>query len=286
MKEKLILGTAQLGMKYGINNSSGQPSQEEADKILQTAWDNHIRFLDSAEAYGDAHKRIGNFHGKVNFRFNIITKFFPKNFQENLQKKINQDLQELSVASLYAYLFHNLKDLEEFAKEKFTLWKLKEKGLLQKIGVSLYTNEEVEYVLQKYPFVELIQIPFNILDNYNLRKEVLLKMKDKNIEVHTRSVYLQGVFFMNTLPPQLQGLSPYINTLKSLAEKYNLSLQEIALNYVLSQKLIDKVLIGVDNAEQLLENLQSVRKTEASITEEINKSIFVREKKLLNPANW
>ncbi len=242
MLEKIILGTVQFGLDYGINNKTGKPSDEEVEKILLSAYKNKIFFLDTAEAYGDAQKRIGLFHSKhPDKRFNIITKFYQPLFSGNIRNQILNDVKDLNVEFLYSYLFHSFQDLNLHTNHFNELIKLKEQGLINKIGVSLYTNEEIEEVLRSFDFIELVQIPFNLLDNMNQRGKWLEKMKEKGIEVHTRSAFLQGLFFKEKIPENLSVLTPYIKLIKDISKKHSLSITELALNYCLNQPLIDKV---------------------------------------------
>jgi len=286
MKEKIILGTAQFGLNYGINNERGKIPESEIIEILSLAYNNDITFLDTAEAYGDAQKRIGKVLGKhTELKFNIITKFFNKNFNGNFRERIVSDLNTLKVNTLYAYFFHNKKDFEDNSEKLSQLTRIKEEGLIKKIGVSLYTNEEVEDVLNKEYKIDIIQLPFNLLDNDNKKGDILKRMKDKGIEVHTRSVFLQGLFFKKDLPENLLPLLPYTNTLRKIAADYSISLEKLAINYCINHSYIDKVLIGVDSKEQLKKNIDSVGKIDKRILSKIN-TIDVENTQLLNPSNW
>ena len=280
------MGTVQFGQDYGINNKSGKPTNKELEKILLEAYDNNIFFLDTAEAYGDAQKRIGAFHLRhPSKKFNIISKFYEPTFLGNFRIHIFNHLRELNTDILYAYLFHNLNDLKKYSKSTDQLIKLKEEGLIGKLGVSLYTIDEIEQVLNKFDFIDLIQIPFNVFDNVNQKGDILLKMKKRGIEVHTRSAFLQGLFFNKKLSNKFISLQPYVDLLHKLSDRYSLTISEIALNYCLNQNNIDKVLIGVDNESQLLENIDSINQLQPEIIDEINK-IDIDKIELLNPAKW
>ena len=286
MKNKLILGTVQFGLNYGINNNAGKPSDDEIEKILLTAYSNNVLFLDTAEAYGDSQKKIGQFHLKhPEKKFNVITKFKENLNFTNIRQHVINDLQELNLEKLYAYFFHNLSDLQKHLNNIDDLLILKEKGLINKIGISLYTNDEIEEVLKNYKFIEIIQIPFNLFDNLNQRETFLKKIKKARIEVHTRSAFLQGLFFKKKIPDKLSVLQSYKILIDALCKNYFLSISELALNYCLSQSLIDKVLIGVDSEKQLIENINNINKLDPEIIIRLN-NIDVKEKELLNPANW
>jgi predicted aldo/keto reductase-like oxidoreductase len=165
---------------------------------------------------------------------------------------------------------------------------LKFKGLkFEKLGISLYTNDEVDLILNLNLF-DLVQIPFNCLDNANLREESLLSLKSKNIETHTRSVFLQGLFFMerNRIEGKLEPLKQYLIKFDNIVNKYNIDKGALALQYALSKPYIDGVLIGVDSVQQIVQNISMLDLLlPLYVFDEIDK-LFVNEINLLNPAIW
>lgn len=287
---KIILGTVQFGLNYGINNSLGKPSQEVVNSILDEAWNNNIRILDSAEAYGTSHEAIGQYHQNSSRKFEVVSKYHSSrsDLSSNIHDRVLQNISVLGVDHLYGYMFHNFNDYKNLKDQLFPEFlRLKKNGVIKKIGVSVYTNDELQAVLEDDQ-IELIQLPFNLLDNISLRGDLLKLAKAKKKEIHTRSVFLQGLFFkdIKTLTNKLTALKPYLQNIQHISKKAEMPINELALNYVLHQSLIDGVLIGVDTVEQLQNNLQltgSVLDTE--IVSDIN-AIAVKEKELLNPANW
>lgn len=290
MRNKIILGTVQFGVRYGINNLAGKPSQETVNSILDLAFRNNIRLLDSAEAYGNSQEVIGNYHRTSNNRFDVITKFHSvsDSLPVSLRNRISENLRVLNVDSLYCYMFHSFKDfLVHFNVYKEEINELKNAGIIGKFGVSVYTNEEIEGLLE-FDGVDLIQFPFNLLDNNNKRAAMIKKAKSKGIEIHTRSTFLQGLFFkqVDELQGKLIPLRPYLGQVNSVAAASNLRVTDLALNYVTGQETIDKVLIGVDSPEQLEDNLRSLQHTiSLQALEQINR-LDVKETELLNPSNW
>lgn len=285
--DKLILGTVQFGLDYGINNRSGKPGPERVASILDLAFANNIGLLDTAEAYGDAQEVIGNYHRTSANRFEVITKFSAgrSDLSSDLTERVAQDLQALRLDSLYGYMFHSYKDFEKYYdRYSSELDALKTQGLIRKFGVSVYTNSELEQLLS-YP-VDLVQLPFNMLDNQSQRGALINAAKAKGMEVHTRSVFLQGLFFMEELPEKLKALKPYLDDIRQLAKQYNIGLSDIALNYAVHQKQIDHVLIGVDTVEQLQENMASLGKNISGELAERLDQLHVEESSLLNPSTW
>lgn len=284
---KLILGTVQMGLAYGINNTMGKVSLENSHAILKHAFDNGIEILDSAEAYGNAHEVIGSFHKNHPTKsFEIITKL-PHQFDADINDKVNSYLTDLQVSQLHALLFHSFSSYTENIHNFKVLTDLKDQGKIKHIGVSVYTNEEIEAVLSNNA-IDIIQLPFNLFDNLNLRGDILEKAKSKGKIIHTRSALLQGLFFkdIDSDNHTVQKLKNELLQMSAITKSSNTSIAHLALNYCLQQNTIDNVLIGVDSKSQLEDNLQSLNYTlEPSTIQEIN-TIKVADNTLLNPSLW
>lgn len=284
MNSRLILGTVQMGIDYGINNNLGKISSNEIFKILDEAYNNGIEILDTAEAYGSAMSEIGEFQNKSNKYFKIINKFNGDHI--NLSDKLKTGIEILNVKNYYGYLFHNISDLED-SKNINELLKEKSNGRILKIGVSIYTNEEFEKAIS-IPEIDIIQFPFNLLDNSKKRLKLIQKAKSENKELHIRSIFLQGLIYksIDDLPLKLLPLKPYLLKIKDIANRYNITVNEMALQYALSFDEIDYILIGVDSIEHLKNNLNFIKnKISTELKEEIS-SIDVKEESLLYPMNW
>ena len=283
---KLILGTVQMGLNYGVNNSSGQVSLKDSFKILNYAFENGITTLDSAEAYGNAHEVIGKFHQEnPNRKFKIITKL-PKDINKQISKKVDTYLIDLNIDQIEVLMFHSYESYTNNIERFDLLKQLKINNKIKSIGVSVYTNDEIEKVLINDD-VDVIQVPFNLLDNANLRESILIKAKSKGKKIHSRSALLQGLFFKkidnnNTV----QSLKNELIKISDISKNSNIPISDLAISYCLNQKYIDKTLIGVDSLSQLKENFKSLNnKLNTEVTNEIN-SIKVKNYNLLNPSLW
>jgi len=290
MIEKLVLGTVQLGLNYGINNLSGKPSLQKSFDILKTAFDNGIETLDTAEAYGNSQEVIGKFLKKYpNKSFKIITKLAASASVSKTKfiDHIKSNCETLNVRQLQGYMFHNYPSFKEKENLYSELLKARDKQIVKKAGISLYDNEEIESVLKDYSDFDFIQIPFNLLDNASKRKELLEKAKEKNIEVHVRSVFLQGLFFkkVDSLPQKLKPLGPFLKKLDSIKKSYGLNTETLALQYVLQKDYVDHVLIGVETVQQLLNNIDNSSKNH-QLPHVVIDGLDIKEIKLLNPSNW
>lgn len=290
MTSKLILGTVQLGLSYGINNRYGKPTLEKAFEILHAAFDNGIQTLDTAEAYGNSQEIIGKFQKEnLNKQFKIISKLAPNHKLKNneLVNHIAINCKILNTDILYGYMFHNYQNFKENTTFYNEILHAKKEGIIEKAGISLYSNNEINDIVENYSNFDFIQIPFNLFDNESKRKSILEQVKAKNIEIHTRSAFLQGLFFkkVDDIPEKLNPLKKYLETLENIKETHNINTETLALQYVLQKKYIDHVLIGVDSLEQLINNVSISNKT-CNLPNNIIDGIQVSEENLLNPSNW
>ena len=273
---KLILGTVQFGLQYGVN-SAGRPSEDAVKSILAEASKGGITTLDTSSAYGNSEEILGECTTPEE-GFKIVSKY-PKG-ETSVGEMFNSSLKRLKVDKLYGYLLHHFEVYKSNPKVWDEFVALKEAGKVQKIGFSLYSPEELQFILDnKSPF-DLIQVPFNIFDKKFL--PLMKEVHEKGVEIHVRSTFLQGLFFKDreTLPEKLKPMKKYLLQLDEFSRQSGLSISEIALNYNLQNPYIDGVLIGVDNVEQLKMNLASVKDTPIDI------EIEVKEQELLNPVNW
>jgi aryl-alcohol dehydrogenase-like predicted oxidoreductase len=285
---KIILGTVQMGLNYGINNKFGKIPIDESYQILLKAYLFGITSLDTAEAYGDAHQLIGSFHkNNPNYKFNIITKV-PHSFEaSSIEIKVNEYLKSLEVSYLEVLMFHSFQSFVENSQVIVILTDLKSKGYINHIGVSVYTNEQLEYLLN-IDEITVIQLPFNLLDNNNLRGDIIKKLKAKGKIIHTRSAFLQGLFFkkLNEQDKDEQNLYSELQLLNQISLQSKCSIEELALSYCIQQENIDNVIFGVDSLIHLEANLKA---SSYIIGEESMKkieTIKVSNLDLLNPSLW
>jgi len=288
MTSKLILGTVQLGVDYGINNKSGKPAQNVAFDILKLAYESGIDTLDTAVAYGTSQEVIGNFHATTGKRFKVISKLnsFNKD-QPDISTQLKRILSELHIDHLEAGMVHQFNNYMEHPAILEELSRAKESGMIRKIGISVYTNSEIDIVCNDKR-IDIVQMPFNLLDNRAQRNKAMIKLKQAGKEIHVRSVFLQGLFFKTTFTgdEKFAPLAPYIEKINALCHENGTNVSDLALHYALNNELIDKVLIGVETIAQLKENLHSIKKTIQHNQLNTIDSIQVSETELLNPGNW
>ena len=299
MKEnKLVLGTAQLGLDYGIANKIGKPTEKQAFEIMKYAVENGINYFDTAYSYGNSEIIIGkflNFHKNYKNKVNIITKM-PSLKKEKLKEKdINdcffESLHRLEQKSLYCYMIHDFKDIVDNCNviNKIFL-KFKDEGLIKKIGVSIYDKSQIKFLLKNFDF-DLIQIPINIFDRRLLMDDILVDLKKRGIEIYTRSVFLQGVIFLdkNNLPLKFKSIKKQLEKLNDISLKFHLSKEEIALIFVSTINEIDKIIIGIEKIEQLKRNIKIANnfKNFNKIKSIINfKDFVIEDENIIDPRKW
>jgi len=277
---KLALGTVQFGLDYGILNTTGQAPLEEVKKVLKLAKEHNIDTLDTAARYGNSEQVLGEV-GVNNYR--IITKTTPlKNGVDRVIKGFYQSLDNLNIGQVDGLLIHNIDDVKDkrFGDLFHKLNELKEEGLINKIGFSTYTPDQVDFLLENFDF-DLIQVPFNVFDTRLIEGGQLQALKKKNIEIHARSIFLQGVLLdFDNLSSYFSKWKKQFDKYQSTVEKSGLSLLEYALNFTLNVQEIDKILVGVNSADQLKEIVQA-KKKQSSLS-----AFPIDDIALLNPGLW
>ena len=288
MENKLILGTVQFGLNYGVNNFKGKPKKKDVFNILKFAYDSGVKFLDTAQVYGNAHQLIGDFHQNYsNLKFKIITKL-PNEIKHNIIKRNILDYLDLMrIDTLEVIMFHSYDSFRSNYSSLKLLNELKSGGLINNIGVSVYTNTQLESLLNE-DLINVVQLPLNLLDNLSIKGDLIYRLKKKEKIIHTRSTFLQGLFFkeINDKNIIVSKLSNELMILNGIKSKLNCSMEDLALSYCINQEFVDKVIIGVDSVDHLKSNLKAMSyKLPLEIISDIDE-IKVKDLRLLNPSLW
>ena len=248
---KLCLGTVQFGMNYGIQGN-GQPDLEKAVEILKTAYNAGIVTYDTAAAYGSAEHVLNTFLSQPGIdreKIRIISKTQSADFK--IIKDAQCSLNNLGIDYLDGCLLHdaNLVFNEEAVQN---LKQLKETGISKEIGISVYTPEQAQECLD-YNYVDIIQVPYNILDRRLDKCGFFTRAKEAGLDVYVRSVLLQGLLMMNpeTLPKHMKFAESYIRKYQNICDRNRIEYFDCAVGYVLEHPDIDYIVFGVDNLTQL-----------------------------------
>ena len=295
---KLCLGTVQFGMNYGIRGQR-QPSPDEAVKILDYATQNGIESIDTAFAYGSAESVVGEFLKRKTidrnklfisskFKPNDLDDVKPKNYRNAIIEHLDRQLKELNTDYLDAYMFHSSR--YAFDEEKLqALYDIKKEGKIRHCGVSVYYPEEAKICIE-CPYVDFIQLPFSIFDQ-RMVKEGIFDLAEYNgsTQIHSRSAFIQGLILMNEdeIPPFLVKAKPIIKKINKLCKKYNISRIKLAILFVKQFKAISHLVFGVDNIDQLKENIGIFQEDFSSdILKEIGKEFENIETNIIMPSLW
>ena len=286
---KLALGTVQFGIDYGVNSLNGQVKSKEVKKILNYAYSKNIDLLDTALNYGNSEKIIGRFN-VLNFKVVTKTRCFdnPKinnNDVKLLNNDFHQSLKNLKQDSVYGLLIHDANDLLKPGAEKLfdQLQKLKQSKKIVKIGVSVYDYSQLKFIVDNFD-IDVVQLPFNILDRRMLNNGTITALHKKNIDVHARSIFLQGLLLMSQ-QKRPSKFKPWSSLWKMWHEWLNdnrITALEATLRYALSIKEISKVIVGVDSKDQL----EQIVISSEGILPKIPLELFTNDVNLLNPSNW
>lgn len=284
---KITLGTAQFGMDYGINNRRGKVPENEVFEILDEAWKNDVDMLDTAYAYGKSEKIIGEYIESTGRPFKVVSKMPDCSLQE-LESTFNSSLENLNLNQIYGYLIH---DFESFLLNQEDLWafleSLKVENRAKKIGFSLYHTWELEYLLENDFKIDMVQVPFNVFDQRFSKFFPSLKKKD--IEIHTRSIFLQGLLFKN--PDEVQEnffkIKYKLENLRLLSKNEDIPLSAIYMNFAVLNEFIDRVIIGIDSLNNFIENINALKYSNRALNfNDMLLSLKEDDENIILPINW
>lgn len=288
MTRRIALGTAQFGTQYGIANRDGLVAQKEVEKILLIAKHAGMNTLDTAILYGDCEHRLGEI-GIPDWR--VITKL-PSSHSECpclldwVESSVEGSLNRLKIDKLYGLLLHRSDQLLDNNGVSLysILQNLKTRGLVEKIGVSIYSPEELDTLIPRFS-LDLIQAPLNILDRRMITSGWLNRLHNEGVEVHARSIFLQGLLLMDhdTRPEPFKRWLPLWNMWYEWLEQIRLSPLQACLGFALAQTDIDRVIVGVDNKKHLNEIISAAR-MDIPFAQPVELSC--EDLNLINPSRW
>ena len=256
---KLCLGTAQFGLNYGITNKYRKIQNKEIKLILEKAIKENINYFDTANLYGDSEKIIGNnLKGKD---FKISTKFtskVKKTFTEEdinfLETEFQRSLSNLNKDFIETYLIHNPNDLKKNNNHLLINWlkSLKDRGLIKKIGISIYEKCDLKDIDIKD--IQIVQMPLSVYDQRLLENNFIYNLLEKDISIHLRSIFLQGLLLQesNNWPSSINQLFlEHHKNYENEIFKENLTLLDSAILFIKSLDFAELIIFGVTNISEL-----------------------------------
>jgi aryl-alcohol dehydrogenase-like predicted oxidoreductase len=282
---KLVIGSAQLGMNYGLFNNK-KIDHKEFKKIEKLVLKSKINFIDTAISYGDSENIIGSSKLK---NLHIITKIklsSKKNIQVRdwVLKEISKSLYKLKIKKIYGVLIHDYKDLlGKFGKDYLlSLQELKKKKIIKKIGISIYDSYEIKK-FWKFWKPDLIQVPFNALDNRILNSGWINILKKFKVKIFARSIFLQGLLINEDSSFKInKNYKITLNKYKNWCSRNNISLIQGCIHFVKQFKKIDYLVVGFNNYNQLKEIIDVFKKKQIIIPRKFSTNKI----NLIDPRKW
>jgi aryl-alcohol dehydrogenase-like predicted oxidoreductase len=260
--DRLILGTVQLGLPYGIANKLGQPDQENAERIIACAWDAGISQFDTAQGYGNAEEVLGKAFRKLGISNDVavINKFAHKTDlvdEALMTAELESSLLRLGVPRLASMMLHSESQLSAWNEGAGDIFqRFVESGKIGSAGISIYSPEIALTALSQVG-IDFIQIPGNVLDKRFERLSVFSAAESRQKQVYIRSVFLQGLLLMRTeeVPEKMRYVIPVVEAFTALYRELGLNAEELAIAYIKLAFPQCKVLLGVESVHQLENNL-------------------------------
>ena len=285
---KLALGTVQFGLSYGISNQPGQVSFLEAKHILEQASKAKIDFLDTAIASGDSEAVLG----KVGVsEFKVVSKLpgLPENCADIdswVEEQVEESLRRLGVPLLYGLLLHRSENLLGNSGKKLidALNRVKSDGLVRKVGLSIYDPTELDEMMHLMR-IDLVQAPLNLIDRRLETSGWLSKLHQKGVEVHTRSVFLQGLLLMprKKIPAKFYAWRSLWDKWAAKVEENNLNAAAACLSYPQSLLEVDRMVVGVDSVDQFKALITA---SQIQLPQHDFSFMTSEDQMLINPSNW
>jgi aryl-alcohol dehydrogenase-like predicted oxidoreductase len=284
---KLAIGTAQFGSSYGVANSTGQVSLPEVEAILRCAKSAGISMLDTAVAYGNSEQRLGEVGVD---QLDVVTKIppLPEGTPEPdkwVERQVRDSCKRLKTLRLYAVLLHQPLQLlgPDGGAILSGLSRVKAEGLVEKIGVSIYSPDELDLI---HPLLrpELVQSPFSVLDRRLEKSGWLRRLSSDGVEVHSRSVFLQGLLVMprERIPAKFARWQRIWDEWHAWLRDSKLSPQAACLAFANSVTEIHRVVVGVDSLSHL-QDLVAV--TNVRLPDDLPR-VQSEDEELINPSLW
>ena len=284
---KIALGTANFGQKYGLSKKNIK-SNKKIEKILKFSNSSNINLIDTSSNYGSSEILLGKNSLK---NFKLVTKIKTSikekksnNLENIIYKKVEKSLLKLNIKKLYAILLHDINDLKGNRKHLIikVLKKLKKKKLVSKIGISIYDPKELDFIWSFWK-PDIVQCPFNILDQRIFKSGWLNRLIKNRVEVHVRSIFLQGLLLKNekTVPKKFKKWNNIFRKWDKYCNEENISKLQACINFIKFFKKISYVVVGFENISQIKKITEYFNNNKKKYT-----SLTCSGTKLINPRLW
>ena len=291
LTQKLVLGTVQLGLDYGISNQYGVMTLDHAADLLECAHANGCRTLDTAEAYGVSEHRLGEIGVE---RFEVISKLahLPADsgdIEKYIYDSVTAMLARVKVTAFEGVLLHNPRELMalsnvQLAQTRAGFDRLKEEGIIRKCGVSVYTPQDLVAISGRFAS-DLVQLPCCPLDTRWAQSEIVRELRGDGVEIHARSVFLQGLMMM-----ELEDVPAYFDPWRGLLANWHdwthdmcMTPLEACLRISLNNPLFDKLVVGAQSRTELEQQLKILQMPVAGLPVP---GFGTSDEAFLDPSQW
>ena len=289
--KKIMIGTAQFGTEYGVSNKK-KISKDQIKKIFYLLEKKKIHKFDTAENYGDAEIKNGKKKKKKKFvlstKISSLKKVKQKDLEMQINYKVEKMCERLNTNKINYLLLHDFKDIQRKdnkSKKIITiLRKIKKSGKILNFGVSVYTCKDVEKIIKNHR-IDFVQIPFNLFDQSLLKKNFYKKLQNKKIDIHIRSIFLQGLVFIDYKKEKNKKLLKITKKLNFFVDKKKNEKINLLINFIKNYNFYNKIIIGVNSLSQLKEIIKIFEQNDNHNNTQFSK--YKRsDKSLIDPRNW
>ena len=292
---KLILGTAQLGFKYGISNKRGKLPAKEADKILDSALSSGVTAFDTAQSYQESEQLIGKFINKITTKnpINIYTKLSRQKFENKtiFFESVKKSLSKLQVDSIFGLLVHSPRMISEWRSE-YSEWlnEAKQKSMIKYAGVSVYTENDAALALN-HPDFDIIQMPLNVFDQRAISHDTIEKAVTNNKLLIFRSIFLQGLLCLkpDDLSEKMSFAEPYLARYRKICQESQIDPLFGAFKFAQYFSGEFPIIVGLETKSQLEKNIGYLKKNQIPMEffNKIQENFSdINHEKLINPSFW
>jgi aryl-alcohol dehydrogenase-like predicted oxidoreductase len=283
---RLALGTAQFGLPYGVSNTGGQVPDAQVKAILKAATKAGVDMLDTAAAYGDAESIVARATADLGRPFLIVSKTPPGARIDTVLAAVRRSAELAGGNGLDTILVHHPKDLAGHAGDRLwrALYDLANEGAARRIGLSASFEDRPSDLAARFS-PSVIQLPVSLFDQRLVRDGTLAALAARGIEIHARSIFLQGLLFATAqqLSAPIQHIAPGLEARRKLIVARGVSLVEAATAYVLAQPEIRRIVVGMTGLRELDEIFAAAAVPPPDIPWS---EIAIDDATVLNPSRW
>ncbi len=293
MIPKLIIGTANFGLRYGIANDK-KLGREEIFSILDCACSLGIQGIDTARAYGDAENIIGEFFAKRGKVFKVINKLAGREYAsaKEVEDEVYGSMKALQVPFIDVFLLHSFDSYKNYGHIILpVLRSLVRDNIIGSFGVSVYHPAEVAEISRADTDSPAIEFPLNLFDQRFSGDPVMQKLRNRGSLLFARSVFLQGLFFLSeaALCGKFEQVRGKVREIGELSSANGIRPECLALLFAASKPWVDGVVVGIDSVKQLISNHECFRAAHTGSYAAMEPSLSglaVHDEDIILPYKW